>query len=451
MSDFIFLGPSLPLEQARSLHPGAVFLPPVAMGDLYALVRTLARPGDRIAIIDGLFEQVPAVWHKEVLFAIESGMTVYGASSMGALRAAELHPFGMHGVGRIFEAYRDGFIEDDDEVVVAHATGDQGYRSLSAAMVSLRFGLQQMRAAGQINDDDHDMLLAHAKALHYSARSWAALVGAARVLAMGDALIENLKQMARTYDAKADDARLLLSQLANATASEPAQDCGFVLEQTAFWVALTRSQEARIARDLRGGTQPGQAHDADVLSYVRAGHPNRGTVIEQAALLRIADESTRGWKPAARDLKAAAQRIARSNGLAGAAELQAWRKGQQLDGDNEWLALLDLEARKHAFMQKLMPGLDGHLVASLKTGSHYGGALAQVARMRDRFGADRTKRLSLEDSGVSTETLQQWYEEQFGPMFPDPEAHAHNLGFESLRDFIAEILAAYLLDQAPVD
>jgi hypothetical protein len=444
MSDYIFLGPSLPLEQARELHPEAVFLPPVAMGDLYALVRTRAGKGDRIAIVDGLFEQVPAVWHKEVLFAIESGIEVFGASSMGALRAAELHPFGMRGVGRIFEAYRDGVIEDDDEVVVAHATGDQGYRSLSVAMVSLRFGLSQLRDKGALGEADHAVLLAHAKREHYSARSWASLVAAAKAAGMDEPAVAALRGMARGPDAKAEDARTLLAQLAaHAATTPPAAD--FVLEQTAFWVALTRSQEARIARDLRHGDA--QEHDADILSYVRAGHPERGAVIEQAALLRVADESTRGWKPSARDLKAAAHRIARRHGIATNVGLQAWRAGQQLGGEQEWSSVLDLEARKHAFMQRILPGLDGHLVASLKTGSLYQGALQQVARMRATFGDDRTKRLSLEDSGVTTETLQQWYEEKFGPMYPDPEAHAHSLGFESLRDFIAEILAAYLLDR----
>jgi hypothetical protein len=448
MTDFIFLGPSLPVEQARALHPEAVFLPPVAMGDLYALVRSRAKKGDRIGMIDGLFEQVPAVWHKEVLFALESGIAVYGASSMGALRAAELHAFGMQGVGRIFEAYRDGVIEDDDEVVVAHATGDQGYRSLSVAMVSLRFGLAQLRDNGVIGDEVVKALIDEAKSQHYSARSWAALVAFARSRSMDDAVIAALREMARNFDAKADDARTLIGQLARASAGAAAGRAEFVLEQTAFWVALTRSQEARIARDLRHGGAA-QAHDADVLSYVRAGHPERHAVIEQAALLRVAEESTRGWKPVARDLKAAAHRIARSNGLTTSAELQAWRNGQQLDAEQDWLALLDLEARKHAFMQRLIPGLDSHLVASLKTGSHYQGALKQVALMRTRFGDDRTKRLSLEDSGVSTEALQQWYEEKFGPMYPDPETHAHNLGFESLRDFIAEILAAYLLEGVP--
>ena len=50
---------------------------------------------------------------------MSQGIHVFGSASMGALRA-ELCPFGMVGVGRIFEAYRDGELEDDDEVAVIH-------------------------------------------------------------------------------------------------------------------------------------------------------------------------------------------------------------------------------------------------------------------------------------------------------------------------------------------
>ena len=39
----------------------------------------------RIAIIDGYFERMAAVWHKEILVALERGIAVWGAASMGAL------------------------------------------------------------------------------------------------------------------------------------------------------------------------------------------------------------------------------------------------------------------------------------------------------------------------------------------------------------------------------
>ena len=80
-----------------------------------------------IAIIDGYFDSVPAVSHKEILVALSMGVPVYGAASMGALRVAELHHFGMIGVGRIFERYREGSLEDDDEVAVVHGSADAGF------------------------------------------------------------------------------------------------------------------------------------------------------------------------------------------------------------------------------------------------------------------------------------------------------------------------------------
>lgn len=41
------------------------------------------------------------------------------------LRAAELHSFGMEGVGRILESYRDGILTDDDEVALVHGPADR--------------------------------------------------------------------------------------------------------------------------------------------------------------------------------------------------------------------------------------------------------------------------------------------------------------------------------------
>ena len=97
----VFLGPSLPLAAARS-ELDAVYRGPVAQGDVYRAVTGGDAP-EAIGIVDGQFDHVPAVWHKEILWAMDQGIHVYGSASMGALRAAELHAFGMEGVGTIFE------------------------------------------------------------------------------------------------------------------------------------------------------------------------------------------------------------------------------------------------------------------------------------------------------------------------------------------------------------
>src|SRR6185369_3188776 len=98
----VFLGPSLPVAEAAGILPAATFLAPARMGSVYRAVHDGART---VGIVDGFYERVPAVWHKEILWALAEGVRVYGAASMGALRAAELDTYGMIGVGEIYRQY----------------------------------------------------------------------------------------------------------------------------------------------------------------------------------------------------------------------------------------------------------------------------------------------------------------------------------------------------------
>ncbi|RUX88390.1 hypothetical protein EN930_18015 [Mesorhizobium sp. M7A.F.Ca.CA.004.11.2.1] len=71
--------------------------PPARCGDV---MRAVLEGRKVIGLIDGLFESGPAVWHKEILFALDAGCRLLGAASMGALRAAECWQFGMIGIGK---------------------------------------------------------------------------------------------------------------------------------------------------------------------------------------------------------------------------------------------------------------------------------------------------------------------------------------------------------------
>ena len=96
--------------------------------------RALSRAARRvIAIIDGYFEAVPAVWHKEILWALSHGIHVFGASSMGALRAAELARL-RHGGRRphLRGLPRRHVLDDDDEVAVRHAPAEPASRRCPA-------------------------------------------------------------------------------------------------------------------------------------------------------------------------------------------------------------------------------------------------------------------------------------------------------------------------------
>ena len=59
----VFTGPTLSAADARA-YLDAEYRGPVAQGDLYRAARE--QPWG-VAIIDGYFEHVPAVWHKEIL------------------------------------------------------------------------------------------------------------------------------------------------------------------------------------------------------------------------------------------------------------------------------------------------------------------------------------------------------------------------------------------------
>jgi len=164
----IFAGPTLASDDDGELH-GIEVRPPAQQGDLYRAAREGAHA---IGLVDGYFDQVDAVAHKEVLWALSRGVHVLGAASMGALRAAELEDFGMVGVGEIFAQIRAGELEDDDEVAVAHAGAEDGYRALSEAMVNIRATLAAAAKQGVIGEETKRLLVATAKALFYADRCY---------------------------------------------------------------------------------------------------------------------------------------------------------------------------------------------------------------------------------------------------------------------------------------
>lgn len=169
MRAVIFAGPSLPPEARRDYGLDIDWRPPVRQGELYRAA--LDRPAI-IGVIDGYFEVTPTVWHKEILWTMAEGIHVYGAASIGALRAAELDVFGMKGIGRIYQDFRDGVLEDDDEVAVLHGPEELGYPPLTEAMVNIRATLAAAVRDGILSAALAAELTAIAKSLFYKERTY---------------------------------------------------------------------------------------------------------------------------------------------------------------------------------------------------------------------------------------------------------------------------------------
>lgn len=214
MTTLVFVGPTLPGAEVHARLSGAVVRGPIAVGELLDIVAgARRRRPHRIAIIDGYFERMAAVWHKEILLALEAGIAVFGASSMGALRAAELAPFGMVGVGSIYRAFARGTLVADDEVAVAHLPAEHGYRVVSDALVNLRDGIAR---APMLSARMRDALVALARARFYRERTWKTLIADARAAGIATRQLDALAAWVAAHrpDRKAADARLLLARLA---------------------------------------------------------------------------------------------------------------------------------------------------------------------------------------------------------------------------------------------
>ena len=66
----------LPAEEARKLANCRV-LPPARQGDVW---RALSLRPRVIALVDGVFEAQPSVWHHELLAALEAGVALFGGA-----------------------------------------------------------------------------------------------------------------------------------------------------------------------------------------------------------------------------------------------------------------------------------------------------------------------------------------------------------------------------------
>jgi hypothetical protein len=319
----LFAGPSLSAAevQAAFSHVNAevTMLPPIEQGDILRLAHRLP---DVIGIVDGQFFHAPAVLHREILFALERGVRILGAASIGALRAAELDGFGMEGIGQIYRRYRAGTIDSDDEVAVLHGTAADAFRPLTDALVTIRHNLGRARRRGVITPRAGAGALSTMRRLHFPRRTHAALLGAAP----DDERAALLAFMEReAVDLKRHDARLLARTIARRIAGEAAwpHRVRVRLNQTSLFHQYRREY---VGRQIDGCYVP----DDLVLKFSRLLSPSfPGLYARVARRCLILDEAAeRGLAPAA-DARLV-RRFRRERNIRTGAALEAWRLRRSL-------------------------------------------------------------------------------------------------------------------------
>ena len=205
----LFAGPSLYGEMVGgriAAAPEIVCCGPAAQGDVAAAALDGATA---IGLVDGRYEDVAAPWHKEILFALSEGVAVYGAASLGALRAVECAPFGMVGVGQIFARYRSGDLIDDGDVAQLHAPAELDYLPLTEARVNVEATIRRLAQRRQIEPPLAERLLTAARRLFFKRLTFEAVVEQAGA---STELVELL--VANRVDHKRADALALVARLA---------------------------------------------------------------------------------------------------------------------------------------------------------------------------------------------------------------------------------------------
>lgn len=163
----IYLGPSLSINKAKKIID-AEFRPPAKKGDFINL--NLLTERRDIVLIDGVFLQEYPPSPIEVFQVINNtNFKVYGAASIGALRAVELEKFGMKGIGKIFGFFKQNIINSDDEIAV---TFDSNYNLLSEAMIDIRYNIFLSWKLGIIDKETKQMMVNLAKRLYFPFRTY---------------------------------------------------------------------------------------------------------------------------------------------------------------------------------------------------------------------------------------------------------------------------------------
>ena len=236
----VFVGPSLPDAASHAATTDIALRPPAVQGDV---LRAVEDGANVIGLVDGGFENTAPVWHKEILFALSLGVTVLGAASMGALRAAECQAFGMIGVGRIFHDYVSRTVVDDADVALLYEPMELGGKPLTVPMVNVRSTLDEMERL-QLFDKAFRLALEQTAAnLFFKKRSWALIVRACAAIpaSQEEYWLNMLKTLA--IDQKRIDALALLDAVGNARDQRAATNRHWEFRKTTLWAEqLARSK-----------------------------------------------------------------------------------------------------------------------------------------------------------------------------------------------------------------
>jgi hypothetical protein len=314
----VFVGPTLGTDLCPGDH--LVYFDPAKRGDLYRVAKEQPRA---IILIDGSFEGCPTVFHKEILWALSRGVHVFGSSSIGALRAAELHPFGMIGIGEVFLAYHLGTVDRDDAVAILHGPKELGWKPLTEALFDIDLTLSRAEEQGILSSAQRCALLNVASATFWKERTYERITANAGPVFEQDPLRNRLAEWLSTnrLSQKARDAVNCIEYVNGRwDALEEPFAAPFRFEQTLTWEAISNEIELESC-----------GASASQIQELEHRLEQEGTLLqfERQALANVFAAELTHSEPEF-DLEAASEKFRARRGLQSDHEFVAWVKSRHL-------------------------------------------------------------------------------------------------------------------------
>ncbi len=444
MSCVVFIGPSAARQEIEKRLEARI-LPPAAEGDVHRAVRAGARS---IGLVDGPPAGQAGVWPQEILWAMSQGVHVFGAAGLGALRAAELQGLGMHGIGKVFEAYGSGRLEDDDEIAVRQGPAEAGHPALSDAMVNIRATLERAQQDGVVDGQTRAGLEALAKGTFYAERSWDGLLQRAEAQEVGVVSLHVLRGWLtdRRVDQQREDALALADAMQVFVEGDPqpmAVDYRF--EPTTLW---ERAVGERWTAGLAERGDAGDEVERSLLLEELRLQDGAFAVVRRRALgrlLALREAERRGLVPDPEAIQEERNRFRLERGLLSRHALDQWLSDSGFDAPAFDRLIAD-EVRVAALEKELGAALGEHIVAELRRRGEYAELAARARDKQAALAAAGEADADLEDSGRTPAELLAWYYgQQLGQELPErPEALLREWGLAEMEDLYRAILREFL-------
>jgi hypothetical protein len=441
MSIVVFAGPSIHGLDIP-VAAGLMICPPAAQGDIFRA--SLSKPS-AIGLIDGYFDSVPSIWHKEILWSISKGIAVFGSASMGALRAAELDSFGMVGIGRIYRWYSEGTLEDDDEVALLHGPAETRYLPLSEPMVNIRATCDAAVLAGVLKQSTADAIVTSAKNIHYRDRTWdhvLASVQEKNLVTSDLAQFANWKIEGYVDQKRRDAAELLSTILKPLPETRTGSLSGFQFEWTNLW---DKAMQEWLADVTHSSAHTATSADA-VLDELRLDpglfHEICTEAVTRSILLAEADR--RQLAVDMTEKRTALSKLRANLGLSRKADLDAWA-ARNLLTETSLETMIDEEARKQALLHMPFSALGRHIIAILQSRDQYNQLATRAAKKRSAL-LEAKSRLAFEAGELTPPQLLNWF---FGNLHKqsapnDIDSFLQDLRLESRQDFYRLLADEYV-------